>query len=88
MLVACLFAAASCSARAAEKPNILIILAEDISEQNNVAADHPDVVRSMMKKMHAWEALFEKTPLFISDIHWMRPHTPLYDREYQLTQPE
>ena len=71
-----------------DRPPMLFNLADDLSEQDDVADDHPDIVRKMMKQMHEWEVSFERNPMFMSEMRWMRNHTRLYDRDYQLTQPE
>lgn len=41
-----------------------------------------------MKKLFAWACSFESLPLLMSGLAWMSQHRALYDRAYQLTQPE
>lgn len=54
------------AAGAAEKPNILIILADmqaDRTEMHNLAAQHPDKVKELATKWDAWAARANVLPL-------------------------
>ena len=47
-----------------DRPAELYNVAEDPSEQNNLAAKHPEVVKALYKKLFAWELELER-PLFL-----------------------
>jgi arylsulfatase A-like enzyme len=46
-----------------DRPAQLFNLADDPAEQNDLAAEHPEVVKSLFKKLFAWELELER-PLF------------------------
>ncbi len=47
--------------RFADRPPELYNLAEDLAEQDNLAADHPDLVTELFKKIFAWEQTLERS---------------------------
>jgi arylsulfatase A-like enzyme len=47
-----------------DRPAELYNLADDPSEQNNLAAEHPERVKTLFKKLFAWELELER-PLFL-----------------------
>ncbi len=47
-----------------DRPAELFNLAEDPAEQNNLAAEHPEMVKTLFKKLFAWELELER-PLFL-----------------------
>ena len=46
--------------RFADRPAELYYLPDDISEQNNLAADHPSKVKEMFKSLFKWESTLER----------------------------
>ncbi len=50
--------------RFADRPAELYNLAEDLTEENNLATEHPDKVRKMFKEMFVWESTLER-PLWM-----------------------
>lgn len=66
---------------------LLFNLDKDISEQNNVASEHWDLVESMLKELGDWDV---STPqvLYLEGNPWRREQVDLYDKNYQLTQPK
>ncbi len=69
-------------------PTMLFDLSKDLSEQNNLALTHPDKVKALYVKYHDWCETFESNPLWISAPMWANYNDNLYDRTYQLEQPE
>ena len=65
---------------------LLFNLNNDPSEQDNVALENMDLVRSMLKELGDWDV---STPhiLFLEGSRWRRNQLDLYDKEYQLDQP-
>lgn len=43
-----------------DRPAELYNIAEDISEQNNLASKHPEKVKELYKKLFSWEAGLER----------------------------
>jgi len=66
---------------------MLFDLSKDISEQNNVALDHLDITRSMLKALGDWDVSLPH-PVFLEGAVWKARQLKLYDVEYQLNQPE
>ena len=66
---------------------LLFNLDKDISEQHNVAKENLDLVESMLKELGDWDV---STPhvKFLEGDKWRRDQLNLYDKKYQLTQPE
>lgn len=50
--------------RFADRPAELYLLTDDPGEENNLAADHPDRVKSLYKKLFTWELTLAR-PLFM-----------------------
>ena len=65
---------------------LLFNLDNDPSEQNNVALENLDLVKSMLKELGGWDV---STPhiLFLEGARWRRNQLDLYEKEYQLEQP-
>ncbi len=66
---------------------MLFDLSKDISEQNDVALDHLDVTKSLLKKLGDWDVSLPH-PVFLEGPQWRVRQLHLYDKEYQLSQPE
>jgi len=66
---------------------MLYNLAEDISEQNDVALQNLDRTKAMLKKLGTWEVRLPH-PVFLEPADWRIRHLGFYDAEYQLVQPE
>jgi len=66
---------------------LLFNLDEDISEQHNVARENLDLVEALLKELGDWDV---STPhvQFLEGDKWRRNQLNLYDKEYQLEQPE
>lgn len=67
---------------------MLFNLKEDISERRNLAFDHPERLAELYRKLHQWEVSFERDPIFTTGPYWANYNYRLYEKEYQLTQPE
>ena len=65
----------------------LFDLAQDESEQRNLAAEEPGRVRALLELLHDWECTFERNPMWQSGVRWATYNRRLYDREYVLDQP-
>jgi arylsulfatase A-like enzyme len=66
---------------------MLYNLADDISEQNDVALQNIDRTKSMLRQLGEWDVSLPH-PLFLEGAVWKKRQLDLYDREYQLVQPE
>ena len=66
---------------------MLYNLATDISEQNNVALDYIDVTSKLLKELGNWDVSLPH-PVFLEGARWKRVQLDLYDRKYQLSQPD
>jgi len=66
---------------------MLFNLSEDIGEQNNVADENRELVELMLKKLGDWDVSCPQV-LYLEGNRWRRNQVNLYDRNYQLTQPE
>ncbi len=66
---------------------MLFNLADDVSEQNNVALENLDRTKSMLKKLGDWD-IRQPHPVFLEGSIWRVNQVSLYDREYILEQPE
>lgn len=66
---------------------MLYNLAEDISEQNDVALKNLDRTNTMLKQLGEWDVSLPH-PLFLEGAEWKKWQLDLYDEEYQLVQPE
>ena len=65
---------------------MLYNLAEDISEQNDVALQNLDRTKAMLKMLGDWDVRLPH-PLFLEGAVWKKRQLELYDTEYQLVQP-
>jgi hypothetical protein len=66
---------------------LLFNVKEDISEQNNLAEHNRERVVRMLKKLGDWD-ISRPQVLYLEGSKWRREQVDLYDRKYQLTQPE
>ncbi len=65
---------------------MLYNLAEDISEQNDVALQNLELTRTMLRDLGDWDVRLPH-PLFLEGAVWKRRQLGLYDVEYPLAQP-
>jgi arylsulfatase A-like enzyme len=66
---------------------MLYNLAEDISEQSDVALQNIDRTKSMLKELGHWDVRLPH-PVFLEGAVWKSRQLDLYDDEYLLNQPE
>ena len=66
---------------------MLYNLHDDISEQNDVALQHLDRTKEMLKKLGEWDVHLPH-PVFLEGAVWKPRQLHLYDVKYPLTQPE
>lgn len=66
---------------------MLFNLAEDISEQNDVALENLDRTKAMLKTLGNWDVRLPH-PVFLEGYKWKARQLHLYDVEYPLVQPE
>lgn len=66
---------------------LLYNLTNDISEQNNVAMQNPELTITMLKKLGDWDVSLPH-PVFLEEAVWKARQLKLYDAEYPLIQPE
>ena len=65
---------------------LLFNLDTDPQEQNNVTDQHRDLVETMLKELGNWDVSCPQV-LFLEGNRWRRKQVDLYDKKYQLTQP-
>ena len=65
---------------------LLFNLDNDPSEQDNMALENLDLVKSMLKELGDWDVSSPHI-LFLEGARWRRNQLDLYDKEYQLEQP-
>jgi len=65
---------------------MLFDLADDLSEQHDVALEHLDRTRAMLQRLGDWD-LHLPHPLFLEGAVWKARQLNLYDSKYPLTQP-
>lgn len=65
---------------------LLFNLADDISEQSDVALEHLDRTKALLKELGQWDVRLPH-PLFLEGAVWKRRQLDLYDRPYSLEQP-
>jgi arylsulfatase A-like enzyme len=65
---------------------MLYNLATDISEQNDVALQHIERTRALLKKLGEWDVTLPH-PRFLEGAQWKYRQLQLYDQDYVLTQP-
>ncbi len=66
---------------------MLYNLRDDIAEQNNVADQHREKVEAMLKVLGDWDVSCPQV-LYLEGNRWRRNQVDLYNRKYQLVQPE
>lgn len=66
---------------------LLYNVAEDISEQNNLALKKLDKTKDLLKKLGMWD-LNLPHPVFLEPKDWSKRHLSFYDANYQLVQPD
>ena len=66
---------------------MLYNLSADTGEQNDLALEHMDRTRSMLKELGRWEVL-SPNPVFREPFDWRIRHLRFYDSHYQMLQPE
>lgn len=65
---------------------VLYNLADDVSEQKNVALQNLGQLETMLKALGQWDVRLPH-PVFLEGAVWKRRQLALYDREYPLIQP-
>jgi hypothetical protein len=66
---------------------MLYHLSADPGEQNDLALEHLDRTRSMLKELGRWEVI-SPNPVFREPYAWRIRHLRFYDSDYQMAQPE
>ncbi len=66
---------------------MLYHLPSDISEQNNVAFKNIEKTKELLKKLGDWDVSLPHT-VFLEGAAWKRRQLNLYDKKYQLVQPD
>ncbi|MFV0589976.1 MAG: sulfatase [Draconibacterium sp.] len=66
---------------------MLFDLSKDISEQKDVALDHLEITKALLKKLGDWDVALPH-PVFLEGAGWKSRQLKLYDHQYQLVQPE
>lgn len=66
---------------------MLFNLHNDVSEQNDVALQNPERTKIMLKQLGDWDVSLPH-PLFLEGAQWKKQQLDLYDRKYNLSQPE
>ncbi len=65
---------------------MLFNLTADISEQHDVALDHMDITKDLLKRLGDWDVSLPH-PLFLEGPNWRKQQVSQYDDTYRLTQP-
>ncbi len=73
--------------RLPDRPPLLYNLKEDLSEQHNLYLELPDTVNRLMKELFEWETQLAH-PAWRTEVFWIQYNIKLYDKKYDLTQPE
>lgn len=66
---------------------VLYNLKEDLSEQHDLALENIEKTKALLKKLGTWD-LAQPHPVFLEGAEWRANQLNLYDRAYQLSQPE
>ena len=66
---------------------LLFHLPSDISEQTNVASENLEITEKLLKTLGNWDVSLPH-PVFLEGAIWRRRQLDLYNKKYQLTQPE
>jgi len=62
-------------------------LPSDISEEHNVALDHLEITKNLLKKLGEWDISLQH-PVFMEGHIWKRVQLDAYDKKYNLKQPD
>lgn len=65
---------------------LLFNLQNDPSETTDVAMQYPDITQKLLKKLGSWDLALPH-PVFLEGAEWKQKQRDLYDKTYQLTQP-
>ena len=65
---------------------MLFNVATDLSEQHDVALEHLEMTKALLKRLGQWDARLPH-PLFLEGAVWKQKQLDLYDATYPLTQP-
>ena len=65
----------------------LFDLSKDLSEQQNLAATHPEKVDELTATFADWAESLRANPMWISDNFWAKYNRNLYDKDYEVVQP-
>jgi len=76
-LAASLCLALSAHAAPANRPNVLLILADDRTEQHDLAADKPELVRELAAAWQKWAETHQVLPRFLGTTRMPEPPKPL-----------
>lgn len=68
-------------------PTMLFDLANDISEQNNLANKHPEKVAELTAEYALWAESLASNPMWISGNYWSKYNKKLYQQSYEIEQP-
>ncbi len=66
---------------------VLYNLKEDLSEQHDLALENIEKTKALLKKLGTWDVA-QPHPVFLEGAEWRANQLNLYDRTYQLSQPE
>ncbi|TKG97480.1 sulfatase [Puteibacter caeruleilacunae] len=66
---------------------MLFNLKDDLSEQNDVAMQHIEKTKAMLKKLGQWDVV-QPHPVFLEGPVWRKNQVSLYDLDYELDQPK
>lgn len=66
---------------------LLFNLDKDISEQNNVVHENPELAGRLLKQLGEWDVNLPH-PVFLEEYIWKKRQLDLYDQKYILVQPE
>lgn len=66
---------------------VLYNLKEDLSEQHDLALENIEKTKALLKKLGTWDVA-QPHPVFLEGAEWRANQLNLYDRVYQLSQPE
>ncbi|MGQ7871387.1 sulfatase [Sunxiuqinia sp. sy24] len=66
---------------------VLYNLKEDLSEQHDLALENIELTKALLKKLGTWD-IAQPHPVFLEGAEWRANQLNLYDRTYQLSQPE
>lgn len=66
---------------------LLFDLSKDISEQSDVSLQYLDITKALLKKLGQWDVRLPH-PVFLEGAVWKARQLGLYDKDYQLEQPQ